>query len=311
MSGALLILLLMLCAAIWMVLDVRDFRRLKIFGLTWAVALYSIVSGIVLHLEDILFPVKFDGWLYRIDASLGLSSFPLANALRLWTGPALGYAYMAMLPAMLLWYATGLHRNWKGPSIVRAYAIEMVLGPVLYMLVPACGPHYAFAGFPSLSPQSFTGTMALQGYPNAIPSLHISTALLLFLFSRGRFWKSVSFVFFVATALATLATGEHYVIDLIVGLPFACLVHAAAHRKFGGSALWAAVIILWLLAIRIGAEGLVDHSIALRTAVILTIVAVVWYYQFQSALLVPDCSARVVAEQEIQPTPQRLERVTY
>jgi hypothetical protein len=89
------------------------------------------VSGAVLHIENVLFPLKFDGWLCRVDIALGLSSFPLAYALRFWAGPAFGYIYTAMLPMMLLWYALSLHLEWEGPSILWAYFVEMTAGPLL------------------------------------------------------------------------------------------------------------------------------------------------------------------------------------
>jgi hypothetical protein len=62
----------------------------------------------------------------------------------------------------------------------------------------------------------------LEGYPNAMPSLHVATAVLLVLFARRNRWLlSVSLFFLAATVAATLAL-EHNVIDLVVAVPFAC-----------------------------------------------------------------------------------------
>src|SRR5262249_35207453 len=64
------------------------------------------------------------------------------------------------------------------------------------------------------------------GYRNAMPSLHMGWALLSWWYCRGLSWwsKSVALAFLVFTFLATLGTGEHYLIDLVVAFPFALMV---------------------------------------------------------------------------------------
>jgi hypothetical protein len=119
--------------------------------------------------------------------------------------------------------------------------------------------------------------MLLSGDPNAMPSLHVSTAILLFLFARGRFAKASASLFLPATVLATLATGEHYVIDAIVAAPFACSVHALVHRRFGAAALHAGVLFSWLLLIGEPAPVLASHPLPLRAAALFT-VAITAYY---------------------------------
>ncbi len=61
-----------------------------------------------------------------------------------------------------------------------------------------------------------------------MPSLHMAWALLVWWYSRGLSWweRSIALLFLVFTLLATLGTGEHYLIDLIVAFPFALLIES-------------------------------------------------------------------------------------
>jgi len=52
--------------------------------------------------------------------------------------------------------------------------------------------------------------------------------LLVWWYSRALSWweRSIAFLFLFFTVLATLGTGEHYLIDLVVAFPFAVFVEA-------------------------------------------------------------------------------------
>ncbi len=64
-----------------------------------------------------------------------------------------------------------------------------------------------------------------------MPSIHFSTALLIFWYSRklpyGR-WIGVAYL--LLTAVSTLSSGEHYVLDLAAAVPYAIAVHALGTR---------------------------------------------------------------------------------
>jgi membrane-associated phospholipid phosphatase len=63
--------------------------------------------------------------------------------------------------------------------------------------------------------------------------LHITWAILLWRAAKPG-WKSWAMALFVLlTAISTLTTGEHYLIDLIVALPYAALWSLAIPRKPG------------------------------------------------------------------------------
>jgi hypothetical protein len=70
--------------------------------------------------------------------------------------------------------------------------------------------------------------VSLYGFPNAMPSLHMTWALLGLWYSRGASWwlRLIAQAFFVFTVLSTLGTGEHYLADLVVAFPFSLMIFA-------------------------------------------------------------------------------------
>jgi hypothetical protein len=116
------------------------------------------------------------------------------------------------------------------------------LGIFFYNLLPANGPRYLFdfllprhpGAFPlnplpmSLAMRFQPDAMPVPGFCNAIPSLHMAWALLAWWYSRrlGLGVRLFTLVFMVFTFFATLGTGEHYFVDLVVAVPFALMVEA-------------------------------------------------------------------------------------
>jgi hypothetical protein len=66
------------------------------------------------------------------------------------------------------------------------------------------------------------------GWRNGMPSLHLGSVLLGYWHARpfGRWAKLVAGVFVVGTILATMGLGEHYMVDLVVALPFTLMIQA-------------------------------------------------------------------------------------
>jgi hypothetical protein len=66
------------------------------------------------------------------------------------------------------------------------------------------------------------------GVRNAMPSLHTAWVLLVWWNSKGlaRWIRAIALLFLILTVMATLGTGEHYFVDLIVAFPFALMVQA-------------------------------------------------------------------------------------
>ena len=143
------------------------------------------------------------------------------------------------------------------------------VGILFYNLLPALGPVHvfgqAFPWHPLAAAQAarLLEPIALSGAPNAIPSLHMAWVLLVWWYSRGLAWweRAVAFAFLFFTALATLGTGEHYFVDLVVAFPFA----------LGMEALCAFPLASWerrrLAALGFGFLGTLAWLFALRYAV--------------------------------------------
>jgi hypothetical protein len=139
------------------------------------------------------------------------------------------------LPLALV-YASQLRRHKeKALAVMLAFLATGPLGVFFYNVLPACGPVHVFgAAFP-MHPLSTVDAMRLNIVPvmmtgarNAIPSLHMTWVLLVWWNSRGlaRWVRAIAAVFVLFTVLATLGTGEHYVIDLVVAFPFSVMVQA-------------------------------------------------------------------------------------
>jgi len=120
-----------------------------------------------------------------------------------------------------------------------------------YWACPGTGPRYAFPGFPAARP----GPLALAGiavspeFPrNAMPSLHFAWALMLHRAAFPVRWlRYMTLAWLAGIGAATLGTGEHYLIDLVVAVPFAAAIETGLvrswQRMLAASALTAAWVV--------------------------------------------------------------------
>ena len=120
----------------------------------------------------------------------------------------------------------------------RGFVLLAAVGFVCFLVYPVDGPR------PADVPRTgmFGLLLAYDGTRNAIPSLHVGLAAYsLFFgvrtvapaFSTGarRFWTAAGVAWLSAIAYATLATKQHYAIDLPPGLVGAWMAHAWVWRK--------------------------------------------------------------------------------
>jgi hypothetical protein len=184
-------------------------------------------------------PKGFDLYLNSFDASLHVQpSFLVGRAFLKWS--ALRHFsiafYMGITCLCTVVYADQLLRDVKKAlSILIAFLWSGPIGILFYNLFPALGPAYLFgANFP-LRPLPANAIqhmrlepVSLYGFPNAMPSLHMTWALLGLWYSRGASWwlRLIAQAFFVFTVLSTLGTGEHYLADLVVAFPFSLMIFA-------------------------------------------------------------------------------------
>jgi len=190
-----------------------------------------------------------------------------------WETSILMIVYLSLIWVMLSWYWVILtSRDGRPNRLLIAYLINFVAGPGLYLVVPGRGPRHAFgAAFPMGSPDVSPVLAQLDGWPNAIPSLHVSTALLFLLFAgKSRIRRGIAWAYVAGTVGATLAF-EHYMIDVIVAVPFACFAALAAEGMIRKALSNFALVLGWLLAIRFATPALVAYPIVLQTLAVATV----------------------------------------
>ena len=193
----------------------------------------------LLDITERLHPKTFDLFLYSFDSSLHVQFSFLMGQL-FWTWPWVRFAclviYIALPLPLALVYAAHLRgKKQNALAVMLAFLVTGPLGVMFYNMLPACGPAHIFgAAFP-WHPLSTADAMRmnvvpvlLKGARNAIPSLHMTWVLLVWWNSRGlaRWVRAIALTFVILTVMATLGTGEHYFIDLVVAFPFSLMVQA-------------------------------------------------------------------------------------
>jgi len=262
-------------SVIWMLMDEKDKTRpMLVFALTLNL-FFGLLLTTFMGKEGGLLPWKFDYVLAGLDDSLGIRAATIARPLEgFWRRPLI-VVYQCMVPMMICWFLVTRARNPRG-SVVLAYVGEMVAGPILYAILPACGPIYAFGAHWLFPPQVQAGAIKLAGMPNAFPSLHIGTALVFVFLAPGKLWRAVSLAFLAATAMATLVTGEHYVIDLVGGLAFGCFAASVGYRQYRRALAYLGIVLGWSLTVRFGYGFLIAYPAVMRSLAVLTVALAVW-----------------------------------
>ena len=216
-------------------------RKLLLYGFVPAVLFVASEwsASTLLDITEKLHPKTFDVFLYSFDSSLRVQiSFLVGQFLWkfLWVRAAALAIYIALPLPLALVYASQLRRHKeKALTVMLAFLAAGPIGVFFYNVLPACGPVHLFgAAFP-MHPLSTAQAMSLNIVPvvitgarNAIPSLHMTWVLLVWWNSKGlaRWVRIIAAVFVAFTVLATLGTGEHYFIDLVVAFPFSLMVQA-------------------------------------------------------------------------------------
>jgi hypothetical protein len=270
---AMIAILALFLSVIWMLRDQKDKTRAHLVFALVINLFYGVLLNLLMGHEGSLFPWKFDRVLLHIDQALGIQAPVLAGHLQGFLRIPLWMIYQLMVPMMIVWFLVTRYSRGSG-SIIMAYVAELVCGPLIYTIVPACGPIYAFGNQWLHPPAVPPDAIRLTGMPNAFPSLHAGTALVLVLFAPGRFWKAVALLFLAGTCLATLSTGEHYVVDLVPGLAFGVFAASVGIGKIRRAAGYLALVIAWSLVVRFASSFLIAHPIVTRSFALATLALV-------------------------------------
>jgi hypothetical protein len=184
-------------------------------------------------------PKTLDLYLYSFDSSMHVPIAFLAGQLYdKWKAfGAVSFVFYVGLPFTLavVYAGQALRLRARAIPIFVAFLIAGPIGGIFYNLFPALGPVHLFAErFPwqplttDQARRLLLEAVPLGGLRNAIPSLHMGWTLMAWWYSRGlSVWeRALAFAFVAFTAFATMGTGEHYFIDLVVAFPFVLFLQA-------------------------------------------------------------------------------------
>jgi hypothetical protein len=255
------------------------------------------VAAPVLYHAEQMQPVTLDLYLVSFDGSLGFQPSFLMG--RYYAGlPWLRFlgllAYSGLPLALALAYVENLRAN-RQRSIAVGLGIFYLgfIGILAYNLFPGTGPVHVFGplfpNHPLAMDQARTlplSPIPVKGSRNAIPSLHMAWILWCWWWAyQLKPWaKAILAGFLVFTVVATLGTGEHYFIDLVVAFPFTLMVLGAFGLALGWRsperlmALFGglAATLLWLLLLRYAQPFFWLSPAVPWTLVVATIALVYW-----------------------------------
>jgi hypothetical protein len=226
--------------------------------------IFSLVAGVSMDAVTKAQPPAYDFYLHAFDSGLGMA--PGASIAKLfdalpWLGIAASVTYALLLLFPTLYDAWGLRRGLRN-NLMTAFAVGGVCGFIFYQVCPGLGPLYVFGSrFPAHLPASGEFQLALYygaGARNAMPSMHMTWALLVWwsAWELSPLARIIATGFAALTFFATLGFGEHYLVDLIVAVPFALLIEAICafsrerNAALGTGAVGLGLTLGWLLMLR-------------------------------------------------------------
>ncbi|HEX3124504.1 MAG TPA: phosphatase PAP2 family protein [Rhodanobacteraceae bacterium] len=199
----------------------RDIRiaLIAFFCLVGSVGTYSIAAK-----EGGLINTRYDLYVYRIDQLLHINEPGAAMGrvlLAHWWGVwGINFVYGFITAAVMLLLVAYTSRP-EYREVLYAILLNLAIAPFLYAAIPVSGPQFAFGSFPVLPAFVTPHIIYMHSAPNGVPSVHFSTALLIWWYSRKWLWPLLSAsAFLLLTEIATLASGQHYVFDLIAAVPY-------------------------------------------------------------------------------------------
>ncbi|MFO0735778.1 MAG: fused MFS/spermidine synthase [Labilithrix sp.] len=249
--------------------------------------LYALVAFLPLDLSVLLHPYTLDAPLLAIEGTVfgGQPSFAIGRAVAEQDALHLlaSFVYVELPVVATIVYVLE-RRAGRKADLQISFLVAGLLGIALYHAAPAAGPSSYWQMYPQHVPPLARAFDELRDvadtrYRNCLPSLHTTWALLVVWHARslGRAAQVAFAAWAGAIVLAMLGLGEHYLIDVVVSVPFAVAVRALTSR---GPARWAALagsaalFAAWLLVLR-GPRWLFDSALVLRALAVLTTVAAV------------------------------------
>jgi hypothetical protein len=307
-------LLFLSCKLIW---EPWSERKPTLRLLLPASVLTFMVFGSVysLNMASYLHAKTLDLYTYVFDGSLGWEpSFLCGRILgeHTWLFLVVKVTYEGILFAMAAFYAAYLPRREKPVwELIELLFVAAMIGYLFFSVFPVSGPRYAFTGdFPwtDVSHERLAA-LNLRRIPvdwlvprNGVPSLHFTWALLIWWNTRSlnRWARVAALLFVIATVFDTLATGEHYLFDLVAALPFSLWMQSSMIRTVGFGdrrrwlpALCGAAMFIALLAIgRFGLSFLLENQwLACTLVLAVSSVSLIWAFRLPALIAEMESSS--------------------
>lgn len=258
--------------------------------------LFVLSSSYYLSLTALIFPTTNDLLLYELSniyfpaTAQHITQFFYTYDLFLVAIQSI-YIGLPIFVAMIYFVAK---RNNQVNRVIPNFLNISVFGYIGYFILPASGPNYLFSGaYPFDIPVDVLngGYDALVTvFPrNAFPSLHTAWGLLLILSASG-FRACYRYLFYflgISTILSSVATGEHYLIDLIVSFPLVVLTLIAfddALREKLKSIFVAALVcvISWFVLVKSWAILPAASIILVILTVVSFVVFIIFFKKYQA-----------------------------
>ena len=231
----------------------------------WVVIIIAmgIATNAGLTISNYLLPATIDFDLYKIDlAFYGFAgwlydSFQQSTFILWQTTISTVYSLLSIL---LLLSLGPVFQEKRGVQLntLRTLIIPFFIAFILYCYTPVAGPAYTFG---SDYPYNIDWSMiSLKGrnlvsptLRNGMPSMHFTGAMLIVLVTAcltRKIYFYLACIFAVLTFIATIALGEHYLLDLIVAAPFCVALGTAlinpSNWNFMRRPLWWGCLIIFV-----------------------------------------------------------------
>jgi hypothetical protein len=280
-------------------------------------------STLLLRWTEKAHPNVLDLHLLSFDSSLRVQFEFLAGqaySMFPWFKAAGMAVYIGLPLVIALVYAGQLLRDRRQAlSAMLAFLITGPIGVIFYNLYPAVGPGHLFGRRFPWNPLSLeeVARVALQPIPmpglrNCMPSLHMAWVLLAWWYSKGlSLWeRSIAMFFVVFTVFATMGTGEHYTIDLVVAFPFVVFLQGLCalrlpvlHRKRIAAVMYGLLLTLaWVAVLRFDVKLFWISPVLPWLGCILTIASAIFVQHRLDAATAQSCSSLAASYQE-EPAP--------
>jgi hypothetical protein len=254
-------------------------------------------STILLGWTEQANPRVLDLYLFSFDSSLQVQiAFLIGQAYALWPWfRAAGTVFYIALPMVIgLVYAGQLLRDrTRAVSAMMAFLITGPVGVVFYNLLPAVGPIHVFLSEFPWKPipagqvtRLLVEPIPVEGLRNCMPSLHMGWVLLAWWYSRGlSVWeRGIAMASVVFTTFATMGTGEHYLVDLVVAFPFAvflqglCALGLRWNDRARVTAVWYGLLLTlgWIGALRLAVKSFWISPVLPWTCCVLTVASAIF-----------------------------------